>query len=227
MLSLFFVLVEVECESFGEGFFQYLSFLVVSSVERCSIPFTTKFFQFFLLGFFCFNSHEYLLSLESLLGSCLLRMTEALEQANLDMEVCSLVDLYLRTVVLLPCNTQSHMSCSRPLMQLQQPLTSPREMWRMELLIAFLAKVLGGHQLFLLLHCRTLRVLEVMIHPFSITRPGAFKNAPSTTLQEWPNCGSIACPSWSSGWTCFCGSPCSCARYSSRMYFGGTPSPRG
>ena len=98
--------------------------------------------------------------MESLLGSCLLQMTEALEQANLDMEVCSLVDLYLRTVVLLPCNTQSHMSCSRPLMQLQEPLTSLREMWRMELSIALLAEVLGGHQLFLLLHCRALRVLR-------------------------------------------------------------------
>ena len=118
MLSLFSVLVEVECESFGEGFFQYLSFRVVSCVERCSIPFTTKFVQFFSARFFlfCFNSREYLLSLESLLGSCLLRMTEALEQANLNMEVCSPIDLYLRTVVLLPCNTQSHMSCSRPLM---------------------------------------------------------------------------------------------------------------
>ena len=73
MLSLFSVLVEVEYESFGEGFFQYLSFRVVSCMERCSIPFTAKFSQFFLLGFlFCFNSCEYLLSLESLLGSCLL-----------------------------------------------------------------------------------------------------------------------------------------------------------
>ena len=51
MLSLFSVLVEVEYESFGEGFFQYLNFRVVFCVERCSIPFTAKFFQFFLLGF--------------------------------------------------------------------------------------------------------------------------------------------------------------------------------
>ena len=35
-------------------------------------------------------------------------MTEALEQPNLDMEVCSPVDLYLKRVVLLLCNTQSH-----------------------------------------------------------------------------------------------------------------------
>ena len=129
------------------------------------VPFHLQpnFSNFFLLGFFCFNSCEYLLILESLLGSCLLRKTEALEQANLDMEVCSLVDLYLRTVVLFPCNTQSHMSCSRPLMQLPQLLTSPREMWRMELSIVLLAEVLGGYQLFLLLHCRALRVLGVMI----------------------------------------------------------------
>ena len=136
-----------------------LLFPALSDVPFHLLP---NFSSLFLLGFFCFNSREYLLSLESLLGSFLLRMTEALEQANLDMEVCSLVDLYLRTVVLLPCNTQSHMSCSRPLMQLQQPLTSPRGMWRMELSIALLAKVLGGHQLFLLLHCRALRVLEVV-----------------------------------------------------------------
>ena len=50
----FFVLVEVECESHGEGFFQYLSFLVVSCVERCSIPFTSKFFQSFFARFFLF-----------------------------------------------------------------------------------------------------------------------------------------------------------------------------
>ena len=79
------------------------------------------------------------------------------------MEFCSPVDLYLRRVVLLLCNTQSHMSCSRPPMQLQPPLTFLRGMWRMELSIALLAEVLGGHQLFLLLHCRALRVPEVVI----------------------------------------------------------------
>ena len=117
-------------------------------------------------------------------------MTEALEQANLDMGLCSLVDLYLRTVVLLPCNTQSHMSCSRPLMQLQQPLTSPRGMWRMELSIALLAEVFGGHQLFLLLHCRALRVLEVVT--VLLHRTGSLQERPidnfTRLAQLWFHC---------------------------------------
>ena len=129
-------------------FFSNLVSLLFPALSVVPFHLLPNFSSLFLLGFFCFNSREYLLNLESLLGSCLLRMTKVLEQANLDMEVCSLVDLYLRTVVLLPCNTQSHMSCSRPLMQLQQPLTSPRGMWRMELSIALLAKVLRGHQFF-------------------------------------------------------------------------------
>ena len=73
MLSLFSVLVEVEYESFGEGFFQYVNFCVVLAWRVVPFHLQLAFSNFFYWVFpFCFNSSEYILSLENLLGSFLL-----------------------------------------------------------------------------------------------------------------------------------------------------------
>ena len=78
----------------------------------------------FMRGNFC----DSFLTLEILLGIFLLRSWAKRGLLSLYMGVCSLVDQNLRRLVVVNLNTQSPMSCSLPVMQLQRPLTSPRVM---------------------------------------------------------------------------------------------------
>ena len=80
-------------------------------------------------GNFC----DSFVSLEILLGIFLLRSWAKRGVLSLYMGVCSMVDQNLRGLVVVSLSTQSPMSCSKPPMQLQRPLISPRVMFMMGL----------------------------------------------------------------------------------------------